>query len=69
MIYIPKRAVFVHIPRTAGNSITQAVSTVCVGKNIDVFIGTGSHRYENFESRGMHFKNIFYKLSSGNYNE
>ena len=26
-------------------------------------------RYENFESRGMHFKNIFYKLSSGNYNE
>ena len=26
-------------------------------------------RYENFESRGMHFKNIFNKLSSGNYNE
>lgn len=54
MIYIPKRAVFVHIPRAAGNSITQAVSTVCVGKNIDVFIGTGSHRYENFERFSRH---------------
>jgi hypothetical protein len=45
MIYIPKRAVFIHIPRTGGNSITHAICTACVGKNIDVFLGTGSHRY------------------------
>lgn len=40
MIYLPKRAVFIHIPRTAGNSITNAIAKSCAGRNIDVIIGT-----------------------------
>ena len=40
MIYLPKRAVFIHIPRTAGNSITNAIAKSCAGRNVDVIIGT-----------------------------
>ena len=40
MIYAPKRFVFIHIPRTAGNSITSAISCACAGKGIDVIVGT-----------------------------
>jgi len=29
MIYAPKRFVFIHIPRTGGNSITSAVAASC----------------------------------------
>jgi hypothetical protein len=40
MIYLPKRALFIHIPRTAGNSITNAIASSCAGNNIDIVIGT-----------------------------
>lgn len=40
MIYAPKRFVFIHIPRTAGNSITSAICCACAGKGIDVIVGT-----------------------------
>lgn len=41
MIYLPKRALFIHIPRTGGNSITNAIASACAGNNFDIFIGTG----------------------------
>ena len=40
MIYLPRRAAFVHIPRTGGNSITSAIATACAGKGIDIVLGT-----------------------------
>lgn len=43
MIYLPGRAVFIHVPRAAGNSITNAIASVCAGNNFDIFIGTGAH--------------------------
>jgi len=42
MIYLPHRAVFVHIPRAAGNSVTSAMASVCAGKGIDIILGTSS---------------------------
>lgn len=42
MIYLPKRAVFVHIPRSAGNSITNAIASSCAGNGIDIILGTVS---------------------------
>ena len=42
MIYLPKRAVFIHIPRTGGNSITSAVASICAGRGIDIILGTAS---------------------------
>ena len=41
MIYLPQRAVFIHIPRAAGNSVTGAIAGVCAGKGIDIILGTG----------------------------
>lgn len=43
MIYLPGRAVFIHVPRAAGNSITNAIASACAGNNFDIFIGTGAH--------------------------
>jgi hypothetical protein len=40
MIYLPKRAVFIHVPRSGGNSITSAIASSCAGKRIDAIIGT-----------------------------
>ena len=56
MIYLPKRAVFIHIPRTAGNSITNAIASACAGNNYDIFIGTGSHTVENWSHIARHVK-------------
>jgi hypothetical protein len=39
MIYGPKRFLFIHIPRTAGNSITRALSEACLGQH-DVLAAT-----------------------------
>jgi hypothetical protein len=44
MIYLPGRALFVHIPRTGGNSITNAIASSCAGKDIDIIIGASSFR-------------------------
>jgi len=41
MIYLPQRAVFIHIPRAAGSSVTSAIAGVCVGSGIDTILGTG----------------------------
>ena len=42
MIYLPQRAAFIHIPRTAGNSITSAIGSICAGRGIDIILGTAS---------------------------
>ena len=42
MIYLPKRAVFIHIPRTGGNSITNAIASSGTGNGIDVLLGTSN---------------------------
>jgi len=54
MIYLPKRAVFIHIPRTAGNSITNAIASACAGNNYDIFIGTGAHSVEHWSHVARH---------------
>ena len=51
MIYLPKRALFIHIPRTAGNSITNAIATSCAGNNFDMLIGTVAHNPANSWSK------------------
>lgn len=38
MIYLPKRALFIHIPRAAGNSITNAIASSCAGNNYDILV-------------------------------
>ena len=40
MIYLPRRALFIHIPRTAGNSITNAIASICAGRGIDIILST-----------------------------
>ncbi len=45
MIYLPKRGVFVHIPRTSGNSITSAIATATAGRNIDCLLSTIGNGY------------------------
>jgi hypothetical protein len=47
MIYLPKRALFIHIPRTAGNSITNAIASSCAGNNYDILIGTVANRFKD----------------------
>lgn len=50
MIYLPKRGVFLHVPRTGGNSITAAIASVTAGRGIDCFISTG-HNLPPFLNR------------------
>jgi len=40
MLYLPKRAAFIHIPRTGGHSIKAAISNVCLRHNIPVVAST-----------------------------
>jgi|TARA_R110000744_G_scaffold221980_1_gene340950 hypothetical protein len=42
MIYLPHRAVFIHIPRTAGNSVTSAIASACAGKGVDIILGSNA---------------------------
>ena len=55
MLYLPKRAVFIHIPRAAGNSITSAVATACAGRGIDVIAGTSGF-ISNWEHMARHVR-------------
>jgi len=48
MIYLPQRALFIHIPRTGGNSITNAIASTCAGNGIDVIIGTASAKIDKW---------------------
>jgi hypothetical protein len=54
MIYLPKRAVFIHIPRTGGNSITNAIASSCVGKKIDIVLGTCHWSIKDFYHVSLH---------------
>jgi len=54
MIYLPGRALFIHIPRTGGNSITSAISTRCAGNGYDIFVGTGSSSARHFYHLSRH---------------
>ena len=49
MIYLPKRAVFIHIPRTGGNSIKNAIASSCVGHGIACLISTTPNFIKEFE--------------------
>ena len=49
MIYLPKRAVFIHIPRTGGNSIKNAIASTCVGHGVPSLISTVPMFVKEFE--------------------
>lgn len=55
MIYLPQRAVFIHIPRAAGNSVTSAIAGVCAGRGIDTILGTGGS-IENWTNVKRHVR-------------
>ena len=54
MIYLPRRAVFVHIPRTAGHSIKAAVSNVCARNNIPFVVSTVPSWIKEFDRVEIH---------------
>lgn len=43
MIYLPRRGLFVHIPRTAGNSVTAGIASITAGRGIDCLVCTSSN--------------------------
>lgn len=53
MIYLPKRAVFIHVPRTGGNSITSSIASACAGKGIDIVVST-VHSWSNLYILNRH---------------
>ncbi len=40
MLYLPKRSLFIHIPRTGGNAVTSVVATVAAGRGVDCVVAT-----------------------------
>ena len=56
MIYLPKRALFIHIPRAAGNSITSAIASSCAGKGIDIMVGTSSSKLNHWAKFERHIR-------------
>ena len=60
MIYLPQRAVFIHIPRAAGNSVTGAIAGVCAGKGIDIILGTGGD-IKNWQGMKRHARAVALK--------
>jgi hypothetical protein len=49
MIYLPGRAVFIHIPRTGGNSVKNAIASNCIGYGIQTCVSTVPYVYKEFE--------------------
>tara|TARA_R100000008_G_C3539037_1_gene143719 strand:- start:85 stop:621 length:537 start_codon:yes stop_codon:yes gene_type:complete len=54
MIYLPKRAVFIHIPRTGGHSIKNAIATSCIGHNIPAVVSTIPTFIKEFDRVQIH---------------
>ncbi len=54
MIYLPKRAVFIHIPRTGGHSIKNAIAKSCIGQNIPMVVSTIPTFIKQFERVQIH---------------
>lgn len=54
MIYLPKRAVFIHIPRTGGHSIKNAIAKSCIGQNIPIVVSTIPTFIKQFERVQIH---------------
>lgn len=61
MIYLPRRAVFVHIPRTGGNSIKNAIASSCIGYGIQTCVSTIPSVYKEFERVQGHQRAITLK--------
>lgn len=46
MIYLPRRGVFLHIPRTAGNSVTSGIAGATAGRGIDCLVCTSAKEHQ-----------------------
>ena len=65
MIYVPKRALFIHVPRAAGNSVSNAIASSCVGQGFDIMVcnnpnefkGNWSHTF-NTHARAFRLKKV-----------
>ena len=54
MIYLPERAVFIHIPRTGGNSIKNAIASTCIGRDIPTVVSTMPTYIKEFDRCQSH---------------
>ena len=58
MIYLPGRAVFVHIPRTGGNSIKSAIASCCFSRGLPAIVSTIPPAYQQFHRVQIHARAI-----------
>ena len=58
MIYLPGRAVFIHIPRTGGCSIKSAIASSCFSIGFPAIVSTISPVYEQFDRVQIHARAI-----------
>lgn len=61
MIYLPGRAVFVHIPRTGGNSVKNAIASNCIGHGIQTCVSTVPSVYPKFDRVQGHQRAVVLK--------
>ena len=61
MIYLPGRAVFVHIPRTGGNSVKNAIASNCIGYGIQTCVSTVPSVYPKFDRVQGHQRAVVLK--------
>ncbi|MDC0297118.1 hypothetical protein OAK92_00950 [Crocinitomicaceae bacterium] len=64
MIYLPKRALFVHIPRTAGNSISNAIASACVGRGFDIMVCNNPNEFKENWSHTFHTHSRAFRLKN-----